>query len=68
MALSFALFSPSMQKLLTLGSGCQQTMALTFLSNELFWCNDPLCRKNKMIAKIIGMWGGYLHPHILSYI
>lgn len=53
MAPSFALFSLSMQPLLTLVSGCQQTVALTFLTNELFRFNDPFCRKNRKIAEII---------------
>lgn len=54
---SFALFSPTMQPLLTLVSGCQQTVALTFLTNELFRFNDPFCRKNKKIAEIIATGG-----------
>lgn len=46
-----------MQALLTLVSGCQQTVALTFLTNELFRFNDPFCRKNKKVAEIIAKGG-----------
>lgn len=58
-----------MQPVLTLVSGCQQTVALTFLTNELFQFNDPFCRKNKKIAEIItiGRQGRSVkgqHPHI----
>lgn len=28
-------------------SGCKQTVALTFLTNELFLFNDPFCTKKK---------------------
>ena len=49
--------SLSMQPLLTLVSGCQQTVALTFLTNELFWFNDPFCWKNEKIAAIIAKGG-----------
>lgn len=54
---SFPLLSLSMQALLTLVSGCQQTVALTFLTNELFRFNDPFCRKNKKVAEIIAKGG-----------
>lgn len=57
MAPSFVLASVLMQPLLTRVSGCQQTVALTFLTNELFWFNDPFCRKNKKIAEIIANGG-----------
>lgn len=41
MAWFFALRCIQMQQLLALVSGCQQTVALTFLTNELFQFNDP---------------------------
>lgn len=51
------LCSLSMQLLLTLVSGCQQTVSLTFLTNELLRFNDPFCRKNKKVAEIIAKGG-----------
>lgn len=63
----------SILALLTLVSGCQQTVALTFLANELFQFNDPFCRKNKTIAEIIAEGReerckkGSTHTHLIPY-
>lgn len=54
---SSAPFTPSMQKLLPLVSGRQQTAVLTFHTNELFWFNDPFCYENKKVTQIVAKTG-----------
>lgn len=54
---SSAPFTPSMQKLLPLVSGRQQTAVLTFHTNELFRFNDPFCCENKKVTQIVAKRG-----------
>lgn len=53
MAPCFVSSTLSMQPLRMLISGCRQTVALTFLTNELLSSNDPFSIKNKKVAEMI---------------